>query len=228
MSGGTSRIKMDGLRAVYESIGLKDARTLLQSGNVVFRSTLKDRERLGKRITQELERQLELHAEVIVRTLAELADIVERGPVLSPKRRPEQADRHVSLPRSGTLPRRQRSANGTKGRRCSRCAGRRSISIIPRGCRTIEALGCGHREQAEYVGHGAQLEHAEEAARDRASARGSGAGPAADRVTSFERFDAVCAVRSGRAACRSASHARDGTRRLPPACTARAAARRSA
>ena len=88
--GGTSRIKMDALRAVYESIGLKDVRTLLQSGNVVFRSSLKDRERLVKRITQELERQLELHADVIVRTLAELADIVERGPVLSPHADPSK------------------------------------------------------------------------------------------------------------------------------------------
>jgi uncharacterized protein (DUF1697 family) len=83
--GGTSRIKMDALRAVYESIGLKDVRTLLQSGNVVFGSTLADRERLVKRIVQELERQLELEAEVMLRTLAELASIVERGPVLSPR-----------------------------------------------------------------------------------------------------------------------------------------------
>jgi uncharacterized protein (DUF1697 family) len=83
--GGTSRIKMDALRAVYESIGLKDVRTLLQSGNVVFRSTLKDRERLVKRIMQEIERRLELHVEVILRTVGEIADIVERGPVLSPR-----------------------------------------------------------------------------------------------------------------------------------------------
>jgi uncharacterized protein (DUF1697 family) len=82
--GGTSRIKMDALRAAYESIGLTDVRTLLQSGNVVFRSTLQDRERIVKRIAQELERQLELDVEVILRTLAEVASIVERGPVLSP------------------------------------------------------------------------------------------------------------------------------------------------
>ena len=88
--GGTSRIKMDALRAVYESIGLNDVRTLLQSGNVVFRSSLNDRERLVKRITQELERQLELQVDVIVRTLAELADIVERGPVLSPHADPSK------------------------------------------------------------------------------------------------------------------------------------------
>jgi uncharacterized protein (DUF1697 family) len=82
--GGTSRIKMDALQAVYESIGLKDVRTLLQSGNVVFRSTLKNRDQLVRRIKQELERQLELEIEVVLRTLAEVASIVERGPVLSP------------------------------------------------------------------------------------------------------------------------------------------------
>jgi uncharacterized protein (DUF1697 family) len=86
--GGTSRIKMDALRSVYESIGLKDVRTLLQSGNVVFRSTITDRDSLAKRITQELQRQLTLQVEVIVRTLGEIASIVERGPVLSPRADP--------------------------------------------------------------------------------------------------------------------------------------------
>jgi len=81
--GGTSRIKMEALRAVYESLGLADVRTLLQSGNVVFRSGLTDRERLVKRIMQEIERQLDLEVEVILRTLAEIESIVERGPVLS-------------------------------------------------------------------------------------------------------------------------------------------------
>jgi uncharacterized protein (DUF1697 family) len=91
--GGTSRIKMDALRAVYESIGLKDVRTLLQSGNVVFRSAIADRQKLVKRIRQEIERQLELDVEVILRTLAEIASIVERGPVLSP--RADSAKLHV-------------------------------------------------------------------------------------------------------------------------------------
>lgn len=82
------RLKMDALRRVYESIGVKDVRTLLQSGNVVFRSGLSDRDQLVKRIIQELERQLDLKVEVILRTLAEIASIVERGPVLSPQADP--------------------------------------------------------------------------------------------------------------------------------------------
>jgi uncharacterized protein (DUF1697 family) len=87
--GGTSRIKMDALQAVYESIGLRDVRTLLQSGNVLFRSGL-GRAQLVQRITQEIERQLGLRVEVIVRTLAELASIIERGPVLSPRADPSK------------------------------------------------------------------------------------------------------------------------------------------
>jgi uncharacterized protein (DUF1697 family) len=58
---------------------------LLQSGNVVFRSRLTDRNKLAKRIAQEIERRFHLQVEVIVRTLAELASIVDREPVLSPR-----------------------------------------------------------------------------------------------------------------------------------------------
>jgi uncharacterized protein (DUF1697 family) len=83
--GGSGLIKMEALRAAYESIGLADVRTLLQSGNVLFRSGLTDRRRLAKRIMQEIERRLDLQVEVILRTLAEVASIVDRGPVLSPR-----------------------------------------------------------------------------------------------------------------------------------------------
>ena len=83
--GGSGLIKMEALRAAYESIGLADVRTLLQSGNVLFRSGLTDRQRIAKRIMQEIERRFDLNVEVIVRTLAEIATIVDRGPVLSPR-----------------------------------------------------------------------------------------------------------------------------------------------
>jgi len=88
--GGSSRIKMDALRRVYEAMGLKDVRTLLQSGNVLFRSSVKDRTQLVKRIMQEIERRLDLNVEVILRTLAEIESIVVRGPVLSPRASPDK------------------------------------------------------------------------------------------------------------------------------------------
>jgi uncharacterized protein (DUF1697 family) len=83
--GGSGLIKMQPLREAYESVGLADVRTLLQSGNVLFRSGLTDRQRLVKRIMQEIERRFDLQVEVILRTLAEIASIVDRGPVLSPR-----------------------------------------------------------------------------------------------------------------------------------------------
>jgi len=83
--GGSGLIKMEPLREAYESIGLTDVRTLLQSGNVLFCSGLKDRQRLVKRIMQEIERRFDLQVEVVLRTLAEVASIVDRGPVLSPR-----------------------------------------------------------------------------------------------------------------------------------------------
>ena len=83
--GGSGLIKMEPLREAYEALGLADVRTLLQSGNVVFRSGLTDRSRLVKRIMQEIERRFDLQVEVILRTLAEIASIVDRGPVLSPR-----------------------------------------------------------------------------------------------------------------------------------------------
>jgi len=83
--GGSGLVKMEPLREAYESIGLADVRTLLQSGNVLFRSSLTDRERLVKRIMQEIERRFDLQVEVVLRTLAEVASIVDRGPVLSPR-----------------------------------------------------------------------------------------------------------------------------------------------
>jgi uncharacterized protein (DUF1697 family) len=51
---------------------------------------MKDRGQLVRRITQEIERQLDLKVEVLLRTLAEIASIVERGPVLSPRANPSK------------------------------------------------------------------------------------------------------------------------------------------
>jgi uncharacterized protein (DUF1697 family) len=83
--GGHGVIKMDALRDAYLAVGLGDVRTLLQSGNVLFSSRLRDRAGLAKRIMQELERRFELQIEVVIRTLDEVRTIVERGPMLSPR-----------------------------------------------------------------------------------------------------------------------------------------------
>lgn len=74
------RVKMDALRALYESLGLRDVQTHLQSGNVVFRSRERDLVSLAKRIEDGLERTFGFRADVILRTPAELRDVIRRNP----------------------------------------------------------------------------------------------------------------------------------------------------
>jgi uncharacterized protein (DUF1697 family) len=77
---GKRKIKMEALRALYESLGLRDAQTLLQSGNVVFRTERKDLVALTKKIEISIERKFGFHSDVVVRTSAELRDVIARNP----------------------------------------------------------------------------------------------------------------------------------------------------
>jgi uncharacterized protein (DUF1697 family) len=71
---------MGQLREVLAERGHKDVRTLLQSGNIVLSSGLAAH-RLEVRLEQELADALEMEIRVLVRTKAELADIVARNPL---------------------------------------------------------------------------------------------------------------------------------------------------
>jgi uncharacterized protein (DUF1697 family) len=77
---GKRRIKMEALRALYESLGLRGAQTLLQSGNVVFKTEGKDLVALTKKIESGIERKFGFHSDVVVRTSAELRDVIARNP----------------------------------------------------------------------------------------------------------------------------------------------------
>lgn len=74
------RIKMDALRALYESLGLRDPQTYIQSGNVVFRTKERDLVRLGKRIEDAIESKFGFRPDVVLRTSSELRDAIRRNP----------------------------------------------------------------------------------------------------------------------------------------------------
>lgn len=78
--GGHNMIKMDALRALYESLQLRDARTYVQSGNVVFRAKERDLAQLAKRIQNGIERTFGFRPEVILRTAAEMRGVIARNP----------------------------------------------------------------------------------------------------------------------------------------------------
>ncbi len=74
------RMTMKELRAVYESIGLHDVQTHLQSGNVVFRAEEKNAARLAHRIEDAIEKKFGFRSDIILRTPAELHDAIARNP----------------------------------------------------------------------------------------------------------------------------------------------------
>jgi uncharacterized protein (DUF1697 family) len=75
-----NRIKMEALRAIYESIGLRDPQTYIQSGNVVFRTSKRDLRALGKSIEQGLEQSAGFRPTVVLRTTAEMREAIARNP----------------------------------------------------------------------------------------------------------------------------------------------------
>lgn len=78
--GGHNQIKMDALRALYESLGLRDAQTYVQSGNVIFRTQGRDLVPLPDRIEDGIERRFGFRPCVVVRTSSELREVIARNP----------------------------------------------------------------------------------------------------------------------------------------------------
>jgi uncharacterized protein (DUF1697 family) len=78
--GPHRRISMDDLRAVYNSIGLKEPRTYVQSGNVVFETAQRDLPKLAAKIEKAIEQRFGFRSDVILRTAAEMRDVVARNP----------------------------------------------------------------------------------------------------------------------------------------------------
>jgi uncharacterized protein (DUF1697 family) len=77
--GGTGKLPMSALTAICQQIGFSNVRTYIASGNVVFDSTMSE-----SQVKQKLEAGLEHNAKkpvgVLVRTGAEMADILANNP----------------------------------------------------------------------------------------------------------------------------------------------------
>jgi uncharacterized protein (DUF1697 family) len=78
--GGRNLIKMDALKALCVGLKLKDPQTYVQSGNVIFSSGEKDLAKLAKRIQDAIEKTVAFRPGVVLRTLAELREIIVRNP----------------------------------------------------------------------------------------------------------------------------------------------------
>ena len=73
-------VKMDRLRALFESMGLENVETFIASGNVIFESGARNAAGLEEKIARQLEEALGYEVATFLRTAAELGDIASYEP----------------------------------------------------------------------------------------------------------------------------------------------------
>jgi uncharacterized protein (DUF1697 family) len=94
--GGKRTVKIEELKRLYESFGLENVRTYIQSGNLVFCSRSEDEGPLARSIESEIRDELGLDVTVILRTREELEELIRRNPFM--KSNPRETDKlHVTF-----------------------------------------------------------------------------------------------------------------------------------
>jgi uncharacterized protein (DUF1697 family) len=98
--GGNRKIKMDDLRALYESLGLRNPKTYIQSGNVVFQTGQKDLDKLALSLNAAIERSYGFRADAVLRTLTDLKAMHTANPFAA---RPVDPAKNLVIFLSGQL-----------------------------------------------------------------------------------------------------------------------------
>lgn len=78
--GSYNRVSMADLRGLLERLGFDQPRSLLQSGNLVFRAAGRKADGLERLLEEETRRQLGLGTEYFVRSGRELRGVIEANP----------------------------------------------------------------------------------------------------------------------------------------------------
>jgi uncharacterized protein (DUF1697 family) len=83
--GGHKIVKMDQLRKTFEELGFADVKTYIQSGNVVFKAPAQIPAKLAKRIEEKVLLQFGFPVAVVVKTAAEIGEVISNNPLLQEK-----------------------------------------------------------------------------------------------------------------------------------------------
>ena len=78
--GGHNKIKMEDLKKLFVSIGYKNVKTVIQSGNVIFESPNKSIKSITSKVEDKLFKFMTKEIKVFVRTQTELLNIVRENP----------------------------------------------------------------------------------------------------------------------------------------------------
>jgi uncharacterized protein (DUF1697 family) len=78
--GGNKPVRMDELKAAFESMGFSGVETYIQSGNVAFNSGEKDTGAVGKKVGKALPKKLGFEVSVFVRSQERMKEFSKLGP----------------------------------------------------------------------------------------------------------------------------------------------------
>lgn len=88
--GKAKRVAMADLRALLESLGYRDVRTLLNSGNALFESASASSSKHAKRIQNALASELKLDCLVIVKSAKDIASVIADNTLMASATDPSQ------------------------------------------------------------------------------------------------------------------------------------------
>ena len=78
--GGKNKVDMKQLKAVFEDAGMKSVRTYINSGNVIFSSSIRSRARLASLFEEEIAQRFGFKVEVVVRDIKSMRAVVKAIP----------------------------------------------------------------------------------------------------------------------------------------------------
>ena len=131
--GGRNLVAMADLRDLLQALGIADAHTLLQSGNVIFQHDRRRSAELERWLETETERRLAVRADYFVRTSAEWASVVACNPF---QREAERDPGHLVVMFLKDAPRKTDVAaiqSAIKGPEVVRADGRQAYITYPAG-----------------------------------------------------------------------------------------------
>jgi uncharacterized protein (DUF1697 family) len=106
--GGRAKVGMEDLRSLFTSLGHTDVASYVQSGNIVFKSSIKDVSKLTKamKLTKAIEQKIrtdfDLDVTVLIRSAAELRKIQAANPLID--RSVDPTKLHVTFLRAEPKP----------------------------------------------------------------------------------------------------------------------------
>ena len=77
---GQKKISMIDLKKLFESLGFKNVRTYIQSGNVIFEDSSRDILKIRNKIEKKIKETFGFEVVIIIRTTKELLKIIENNP----------------------------------------------------------------------------------------------------------------------------------------------------